>query len=99
MAFETVTGWCWPQSVAPGGRVALHLSWAGALPVDVEVARVGREREVVHAETGVPAGDHPTPNGAAQDGCGWPAAAEIAVGDQWRSGYYEVVLEIDVAGK
>jgi len=99
MAFETVTGWCWPQSVAPGGRVGLHLSSAGARPVDIEVARVGATREVVHAELGVPAGDHPTPNGAAQDGCGWPAAAEVAVGDGWRSGYYEVVLEIDVDGK
>jgi hypothetical protein len=99
MAFETVTGWCWPQSVAPGGRVGLHLSSAGARPVDIEVARVGATREVVHAEAGVPAGDHPTPNGAAQDGCGWPAAAEVAIGDGWRSGYYEVVLEIDVDGR
>ena len=99
MAFETVTGYCWPQSVAPGGRVALHLSSAGARPVDVEVARVGGTREGVHAEAGVPAGDHPTPNGAAQTGCAWPAAAEVTVGDGWRSGYYEVVLEIDVDGK
>jgi hypothetical protein len=99
MAFETVTAYCWPQSVAPGGRVALHLSSAGARPVDVEVARVGGGREVVHAETGIPAGNHPTPNGAAQQGCGWPVAAEVAVGDGWRSGYYEVVVEIDVDGK
>jgi hypothetical protein len=99
MAFETVNGYCWPQTVAPGGRVALHLSSAGARPVDVEVARVGGTREVVHTEAGVPAGDHPTPNGAAQTGCGWPAAAEVVVGDGWRSGYYEVVLEIGVDGK
>jgi hypothetical protein len=99
MAFETVTAYCWPQSVAPGGRVALHVSSAGARPVDVEVARVGGDREVVHTETGVPAGDHPMPNGAAQQGCGWPVAAEVSVGDGWRSGYYEVVVEIDVDGK
>jgi hypothetical protein len=54
---------------------------------------------VVHAESGVPAGDHPTPNRAAQTGCGWPVAAEVAVGDGWRSGYYEVLLEIDVDGR
>lgn len=99
MAYETVAGWCWPQSVAPGGRVALHLSSAGGRPVDIEVARAGAGREVVHSEQAVPAGDHPTPHGAAQDGCGWPVAAEVAVGDGWRSGYYEVVLEIDVDGK
>ena len=99
MAYETVTGYCWPQSVAPGGQVRLHLSSAGARPVSVEVARVGAERSVVHTEPDVPAGDHPTPPDAHSAGCGWPAAAEIAVGEGWRSGYYEVLLEIDVDGK
>jgi hypothetical protein len=99
MAFETVEGYCWPQSVAAGERVALHLSSAGSRPVSVEVARVGADRDVVHAEAGVPAGDHPTPAGAAQHGCGWPVAAEVTIGGSWRSGYYEVTLEIDVDGK
>ena len=99
MAYETVTGYCWPQSAAPGGQVGVHLSSAGARPVALEVARVGAEREVVHTETDVPTGDHPTPPDAHAGGCGWPAATEIAVGAGWRSGYYEVVLEIDVDGK
>ena len=43
MAYETVNGYCWPQSVAPGERVALHLSSSGGRPVSVEVARVGRD--------------------------------------------------------
>ena len=41
MSFETVTGYCWPPSVAPGEAVALHLSSAGGRPVQVEIARVG----------------------------------------------------------
>ncbi len=29
----------------------------------------------------------------------WPVAAEVSVDDGWRSGYYEVLLAIDVDGK
>ena len=57
MAFETVTGYCWPHSVGPGGSVDLHLSSAGGRPVSVEVARVGWARDVVWTGT-VAAGDH-----------------------------------------
>jgi hypothetical protein len=99
MARETVTGYCWPQSVEPGGSVALHLSSSGARPVRVEVARIGTDRTVVFTDPDVAAGDHATPNDASTDGCGWPAALTIAVEPAWSSGYYEVVLEIDVDGK
>ena len=40
----------------------------------------------------------PRPTRAAH-GCGWPAASELTVDAGWRSGYYEVVLSIDVDGK
>ena len=81
MAFETVTGYCWPQSVEAGRPV-------GAAPVvggrpagrRSRSARVGaRARRWCSPSTGVPADDHPTPPGAAQDGCGWPAARELDV--------------------
>ncbi len=98
MAHETVTGYCWPQSVAPGQLVALHLSSAGGRPVAVEIARVGAERTVVWSDT-VPADDHPTPHDASANGCDWPAAASLVAGDDWDSGYYEVLLTIDVDGK
>ncbi len=98
MAIETVTGYCWPQSVAPGGRVGLHLSSAGGRSVEVEIARVGAERTVVWSET-VDAGDHPTPRDASANGCDWPTAGSLTTGDDWGSGYYEVLLTIDVNGK
>ena len=98
MARETVSGYCWPQSVEPGGTVGLHLASSGGRPVAVEVARVGFERTVVLTEK-VAADDHATPPDAASHGCGWPVAHVLAVGAGWRSGYYEVVLEIDVEGK
>jgi hypothetical protein len=99
MARETVTGYCWPQSVEPGGRVALHLSSAGGRRVAVEVARIGRDRTVVFADPAVEAGDHATPVDASTNGCDWPVAVTIDIDPTWHSGYYEVALEIDVDGK
>ena len=99
MAREVVTGYCWPQSVAAGGSVDLHLSSSGGRPVRVEVARVGAERVVVWRDGSVSADEHETPKDASASGCGWPAATTIDVDPAWRSGYYEVVLEIDVGEK
>ena len=98
MGFETVSGYCWPQSIACDGTVALHLSSAGGREVQVEVARVGGHRDVVWSGT-VPAGDHEVPPRAYELGCGWPAAHSLTVDPSWRSGYYGVVLTIDVDGK
>ena len=99
MAYETVTGYCWPQSVGSGGTVALHLSSAGARPVSIEVARVGAGRTIVFSDGAVPADSHAIPTDAHSNGCGWPVALVLDVDPAWRSGYYEVVLEIDVDGK
>ncbi len=98
MAFETVTGYCWPQSAGPGGAVGLHLSSAGGRDVTVEIVRVGALREVVWSAM-VPAGDHPVPARAYENGCDWPAAITVTTDPAWRSGYYEVVLTIDVDGR
>ena len=99
MAFETITGYCWPQSAEAGDTVAVHLSSAGGRPVSVEVAHVGQRRTVVFAEGAVAAESHATPAEAHSGGCGWPAALLVEVDPAWRSGYYEVALEIDVDGK
>jgi hypothetical protein len=99
MARDVVTGYCWPQSVGQGERVGLHLSSSGGRPVRVEVARVGAQREVVFSSDAVAAGEHETPPDAASNGCGWPVALALDVEPTWRSGYYEVVMEIDVGEK
>src|SRR4051794_21793653 len=99
MAYETVTAYCWPQSVIGGETVALHVSSPGGQPVAIEVARCGAARTVVFSDDAVPAEHHPTPMDAAGGGCGWPAALVLDVDPPWRSGYYEVVLDADVDGK
>src|SRR6202451_4496452 len=96
MGRGVVTGDCGPQSGRPGGQVGLHLSSAAGRPVRVEVARVGARREVVFSADAVAAGEHQTPPDAASKGCGWPVALALDVDPTWRSGYYEVVMEIDV---
>lgn len=90
-----VAGYAWPQSVLPGGRFDLHLS-SDAGPVDVEIARVGSAREVAWHREGLEVGFHPYPEGFTENGCGWPVATTVEVGN-WRSGYYEIVLS-DAAG-
>ncbi len=99
MVRETVTGYCWPQSVGRGERLGLHISSSGARPVRVEIARVGARRDVVFTEASVVAGDHETPANASSTGCNWPVALTLDVDPTWRSGYYEVVMEIEVGDK
>lgn len=98
MARPTVTGYCWPQSADVGDRVALHLS-ASTGTVDVEIARVGATRSVIWRAEAVAVDDHPVPVGASAHGCAWPVALEVAIGDDWASGYYEVLLTATVAGR
>src|SRR5664280_3284117 len=99
MAREVVTGYCWPQSAVAGEKVGLHMSSSGGRPVRVEVARVGLLREVVCAASGVEVAEHGTPADAPWNGCRWPVALTIDVEPGWRSGFYEVVMEIDVGDK
>lgn len=101
---ESVEGYCVPLSAAPGERVALH---AGAtrrlrlgavepasreLAFDVEVARRGATREVVHRAEALIAAPHPVPAQSFARGAGYPELASIPVGRDWRSGFYEVRL-------
>ena len=99
MAREVVTGYCWPQSISTGEQVGLHISSAAGRPVRVEVARVGATRDIVFSASRVTADEHETPKDAASRGCGWPMALTLDVDVTWRSGYYEVVMEIDVGEK
>ena len=99
---ESVEGYCVPFSVEPGERVALH---AGAtrrlrhgalapaereLRFDLEIARVGGTREVMHRIEGLVAQPHEIPAESYARGAGFPESVGFEVGADWRSGYYEV---------
>src|SRR4030081_1828359 len=99
MGREEVKGYCWPQSVGAGEQVGVHMSSSAGQPVRVEVARVGARREVVFSSPAVDADEHEIPEDASSKGCGWPVALTLEVEPTWRSGYYEVVMEIDVGDK
>jgi hypothetical protein len=82
--------YCWPRSVTPGEPTQLFVS-TDAPTFDVTVTRDGAEPlEVWRAERALGAA-HATPPDASANGCDWPAALEIPVGD-WPSGYYAVTL-------
>lgn len=84
-------------SAYPGERVAVHAS-ADKGPCTLVVARVGREVVEVLRREGVAVGNHPVPPHADRDGCAWPVACDFAIGADWPSGYYDVLLA-DSAGR
>lgn len=78
-------------SCRPGERIALHASSEhGACTL--EIARIGKAREVVFRQQGLEVGDHTVPARPDRDGCDWPVACEIETRDSWRSGYYDIAL-------
>ena len=89
------TVYAWPQSAVAGERIGIHAA-GPAVNAHVTVARIGARREVVwRGECTLE--QHAVPDRSAANGCGWPATVELAVGDDWRSGYYEVVVRTDSA--
>jgi len=82
-------------SAYPGTAISLHASAANN-PCTLEIARVGTERGVVLRRM-INVGDHAIPDHADRDGCDWPVATGIAIGTDWRSGYYDIALA-DAAG-
>lgn len=86
-----IDGYASELSYAAGDTVQLCCS-TDAARFSVEVARVGAVREIVWSDNGVAGRLHPVPQHASEQGCGWPVSVEFTVPDQWRSGYYEVVL-------
>lgn len=78
-------------SAYPGETVLLHASQEAAGACVLEVARAGLERTIVLTKD-VDVANHPTPDDADRNGCGWPAATEFTIGDDWRTGYYDIAL-------
>ena len=85
--------WFYPNKVsgAPGGRIKIHAS-SPQSPCQLTITRVGLKRVQVAEFTDIEIGDHPKPADADQNGCGWPVAFEFTIGDDWKTGYYDLCL-------
>lgn len=88
--------YAWPQSAVAGERVELFAAGPARVAAKVSVTRIGVRRETVWRGD-IELEPHTlAPNGrTATHGCDWPAAAELVIDPEWRSGYYEVVLRSD----
>ncbi len=90
-----VEGYCTPLSVAAGEPVELRAA-SRAPSFSVEVRRWGAA-EPAWSAAGLTAEDHPVPDRAWAEGCGWPVAVTISTDASWRSGLYEITLTADGA--
>ena len=88
---DRIVGYCWPQSVAPGQQVAVHLSSPSGHAVAVSIARIGATVDELWSGV-VDAEAYEIPADASTHGCDWPVAVTVPVGDEWRSGYYQVTF-------
>jgi hypothetical protein len=86
--------YAWPQSVAAGESVAIHAAGPRA-DVEIEIARIGAEREVV-LTTSARIEPAEIADDASSKGVEWPTVCSLAVPASWRSGYYEISLRTRV---
>ncbi|NED08246.1 hypothetical protein G3I55_42200 [Streptomyces sp. SID6648] len=87
--------WCYTDrfSYDPGEEVAVHVHTT-ADTYDIEVIRDGLTPATVFWSDSLPGRAHPTPDDAYATGCGWPVALTIPVADDWKTGFYLVVVGI-----
>ena len=79
------------MSCQPGDVISLHVSTRSDR-FSVDIVREGLRSNVVWSRRDLPGHHYPTPETASMDGCQWPAAVKIRVGQDWSSGCYRVVL-------
>ncbi len=104
VARETVVeGYFHRLSYEPGDEVSLHCSATvphpsgrvepamQGLTFDLEIARLGANRVVVHHERGLWADAHPITADASTVGVDWPSSVSFVAGE-WSSGWYEALL-------
>ena len=78
-------------SYAPGDTATCFAS-SPVPDAACRVLRAGARETLVHEQNGIRADPQKIPERAWRDGCAWPATFEIAIGADWPTGYYRVVL-------
>ncbi len=89
--YDAVEGYCGELSASPGQAVTLHVS-CRTDRYDIAIHRWGAGHELLWSASGLVGIEHPTPADADSNGCGWPVAVTVPIGDDWRSGFYLVTL-------
>ena len=89
--YDAVEAYCSELSVVPGATIALHVS-SRADRYGVEIHRWGASRELVWSAADLTGQEHPTLPTPDANGCDWPVALTVPIGEQWRSGFYLVTL-------
>jgi hypothetical protein len=92
-----IEGYTDQVSYVPGEEVAFHVS-TSATEFSMRIARVGAQSEPVFREHEIPGTDAPVKENASAEGCDWPVAFRIRIPQEWRSGYYEVTLNVSDRG-
>ncbi len=92
-----IEGYANQLSLAPGEKVAFHISTSAA-KFSMEIARVGAERKVVWRTNNIVGAEYPVPENASSHGCKWPAAFTLSIPANWRSGYYAAKLSVSDRG-
>jgi len=92
-----VAGYASQLSVAPGEEIAFHLS-TNADSVSMVFDRIGVTNDRVFDKDGIAGHEHTIPDRASSDGCKWPAAFQMTIPTDWKSGYYQVTLTAHQSG-
>jgi hypothetical protein len=88
---DDIEAYCGKLSYAPGDAVDLHVSTRRER-YDVRIERWGGRRDEVWRAHDLDGVYHEPPADADAEGCRWPSALEIPIGEGWRSGFYLVTL-------
>lgn len=98
MTQAALLAYTWPQSVVPGEPFQVYVS-SKASSVTLEVARVGRRREVVETRPLTDVRWQPLPTDVDTQGARWEPTTTLTVPAHWTSGYYEILLMGEVDGE
>ena len=91
LAAPFVVGYPNRLSFAPGEEISFHLS-SSSDRVGLVIERVGAANEKTFEKFEIPCRAHPIPDRASSHGCQWPAAFQMKIPTDWKSGYYRVTL-------
>lgn len=78
-------------SAVPGETVRLFAS-SPSPQCSLEIRRIGHQSLLVERIDNIQVASHATPENADQFGCDWPVALEFKIGQDWKTGYYDLCL-------